>query len=301
MGTVIDFTVVAEDVDRILNELSRRIKMYEHRFSANDDSSELMAVNLSAGIKPVKVQPELFQLIALGLENSQASDSLLNIAIGPLIQTWRIGFKEANVPTADTIAEKLKLIDLSQIILNKSAQTVFLKRAGMRLDLGALAKGFIADLLIDYLKEENVDSALLNLGGNVMTLGHSPRQTDGTWHIGIQNPKGARDDLLCQIKVSNQSVVTSGIYERQLTDHGQTYHHIFNPETGYPVETNVASLTIISDKSVDGEIWTTRLFGQPYEKILATVTTLPNIESVVVLKNGQLFYTPALQEKIIFG
>ncbi|ALV22213.1 FAD:protein FMN transferase [Carnobacterium antarcticum] len=299
MGTVIDLLVQHETPDLVLDELVTRLKEYEHRFSANDPSSELMAINKNAGFQPVSVHPDLYQLIKIGKHHSCSPASNLNIAIGPLVQTWRIGFDDAKVPAAEDIQLLLKKTDPQNIVLNDEAQTVFLREPGMLIDLGSLAKGFIADLLIDYLKSVGTLSALINLGGNIVVLGPSPTNKDRHWKIGIRRPGPSRDQSMVALKALNQSIVTSGIYERSLSDNEQTYHHILDPHTGYPIETDVASLTIVSDKSIDGEIWTTRLFGKSSEEIMHILNQLEGIDGLVITKEVKMLYSAALEDKII--
>lgn len=300
MGSHIDILIFDSiDAENILDDAVEMLKMYEHRFSANDDSSELMVINHNAGIKAVEVHPDLFDLIKIGKVHSCSPNSFLNIAIGPIVQTWRIGFNDVKVPTKQEIDDLLEITDPNQIILDKEKQSVFLAKKGMAINLGALAKGYIADLMIDYMKKRGVDSGLINLGGNVLAFGDAKHNPDLMWRIGIQNPMEPRGNHLFTIGIKNQSVVTSGIYERKHTENGKTYHHILNPKTGYPVETNVAGLSIISTASVDGEIWTTRLFGKSVEDILDEVNNLPDIEAVVVTTEGKVYYTSGVLDRII--
>lgn len=299
MGTMIDLQIYHQNPQPIIDEAVARLKMYEQRFSANDESSELMAVNQQAGQSPVVVHPELFELIQIGKNYSCQPNTHLNIAIGPLIQTWRIGFDDAQVPSAESIAERLLLTDPHQIRLDAAKRTVYLAKKGMKIDLGCLAKGYIADRIVEYLKDEHVTSALINLGGNLVTFGPNPKQIDQQWRVGIQNPVKARNESLIVLKTTNQSVVTSGIYERKLSVNGQTYHHIFNPKTGYPVQTNVVSLTILSSNSCDGEVWTTCLFGKTPAEILATVRQLPGIEVIIITDDGQKQYSKTLEQAIV--
>ena len=295
MGSTITVSISHQQADQILADCFSLLRSYEHRFSANDPSSELMEVNQKAGIEPVKVHPDLFSLIALGTSHSQAQGSHLNIAIGPLVQTWRIGFSEARKPNQGEIEQALKIIDPHQICLDPDHQTVFLKRKGMKIDLGALAKGFSADLLASYLRSQGIEQALIDLGGNILTLGLNP-VSHRPWRIGIQNPQLPRGEHLLVLSVTGKSVVTSGTYVRHLDVDGQSFHHIFDPQTGYPVETELASLTIISDRSVDGEIWTTRLFGEEPTDILKIVETLPGIDAILVYQSGRLAYTSGLHD-----
>ena len=300
MGSHIDILIFDSiDAESILDDAVEMLKMYEHRFSANDDSSELMKVNHSAGIKAVVVHPDLFDLIKIGKLHSCAPNSFLNIAIGPIVQTWRIGFNDVKVPTKQEIDDLLEITDPNQILLDEERQSVFLAKRGMAINLGALAKGYIADLMIEYMRKRGVDSGLINLGGNVLAFGDAKHNPDLMWRIGIQNPVESRGNHLFTIGIKNQSVVTSGIYERKHTENGKTYHHILNPETGYPVETNVAGLSIISTASVDGEIWTTRLFGKSVEEILDEVNSLPDIEAVIVTTEGKVYYTNGVLDRII--
>lgn len=299
MGTVIDVLVEHESADSILTEVTERLRLYEHRFSANAPDSELMAINQQAGICPVPVHRDLYQLIKLGKHHSLPADSNLNIAIGPLVQTWRIGFQDAKVPSPEEIEQLIERINPQNIILNEEEQTVCLKEKGMLLDLGALAKGFIADLLIDYLKSMNVQTALLNLGGNIVGLGPAQNHEKEYWTVGIQDPTLSRHHYLAAMKIRNESVVTSGIYERSLEKEGKTYHHILDPHTGYPTTTDVASLTIRSDRSVDGEIWTTRLYGKSSEEILRHLDQVEGITGLIVTKDGEIKYSKALEKSLM--
>ena len=298
MGTIIQLTIQHDDPHGILDEMINRLKAYEKRFSANDPDSELMQVNKQAGITPVKVESSLYELIKIGKRHSVPADSSLNITIGPLVQAWRIGFNDAKVPSDEQIQSLLEKTNPHNIILDDQAQTVFLKEAEMFIDLGALAKGYIADLIIDDMKSLDVQAGLINLGGNVMTYGASPKQEDGYWRIGIQHPFLPRGNYISVVKVKNQSVVTSGIYERKFTKNNQTYHHILDRQTGYPIKTDIASLTVISKKSVDGEIWTGRLFGKSPAEIIDTLNGLKDVEGIVIKKNDELTYTKALEPYI---
>ena len=297
MGTTITVSILHPQADKLLTRCFELLRSYEHRFSANDASSELMEVNHQAGISAVQVHPDLFELISLGTRHSQAKNSHLNIAIGPLVQTWRIGFSDARRPSQEEIDQSLNKIDPKQIQLDTEKQAVFLKRPGMKIDLGALAKGYSADLIATFLKSQGVEDALIDLGGNILTVGQNPIKKQ-PWRIGIQNPVEPRGHHILALSIENKSVVTSGIYERHLEVDGQSFHHIFDGTTGYPVETELASITIISDRSVDGEIWTTRLFGESATSILNIVESLPGIDTLLVSQSGKIAFTSGLQSYI---
>ncbi|MDH6363895.1 thiamine biosynthesis lipoprotein [Enterococcus sp. PF1-24] len=295
MGTVIQMWVQAEQPEVLLAKAEAQLVDYEKRFSANNPNSHLMHINQQAGQQPVQVEADLLELIKIGKAQSMAKDSFLNIAIGPLIQTWRIGFQDAKRPTEKQIQTALSRINVADILIDDTQKTVYLKKAGMAIDLGALAKGYFADKIIAYFQMQGATAGFIDLGGNVLTFGESPNQADGYWRVGVQNPFLPRGNYLTVLKVKNQSVVTSGIYERKFEFAGKTYHHIFDSQTGYPITTDVASLTIVSEHSLAGEIWTTRLYGQKSTEMIRSVEKLPGIEGLVVTTAGLMAQTTNLQ------
>lgn len=286
MGTRIDLKIEHQKAADLMEKVISKLNVYEKRFSANDPTSELMKINQAAGYQAVVVHPELFDLIETGYEESILENSLLNIAIGPLVQTWRIGFNDSKVPSQTTINECLELVNPFDIILNPEKNSVYLKKPGMKLDLGALAKGYIADLIADYLKKQKVTSGLINLGGNIVVIGTPINKK--SWNIGVQNPHKSRSEHVGIVKLTNASCVTSGIYERYLEVNKRIYHHILDPKAGYPVKTDVASLTVVSQTSLDGEIWTTKLYKKSGQEIIETVNDIDDIECCVITKDNEI-------------
>ncbi|KGR72811.1 FAD:protein FMN transferase [Streptococcus phocae subsp. salmonis] len=295
MGTTINIQINSKNAQKQILEVTKLLELYKNRFSANDFDSELMAINNNAGRKAVQVHPDLMELITIGKEHSLARSSNLNIAIGPLVQAWRIGFSDAKVPSSNEILEAIALSNPSQILLDSKYKSVFLKQTGMKIDLGALAKGYIADKIMSYLKKDLTDSAIINLGGNILVQGDNPNRSEGHWIIGIQHPKKKRGQHIGAVKIKNQSVVTSGTYERCLIVEGKEYHHIFDRQTGYPINTEMTSISIVSKKSVDCEIWTTRLFGLPIQEVLDTLNAVAHIEGIIITKDDCVYLSDGLK------
>lgn len=295
MGTVITLGVQAAQPQALLNQATTLLQQDEQRFSANSDDSELMQVNHAAGQHPVVVTSDLFELIRIGKQASLQPDSALNIAIGPLVQTWRIGFDNARHPSDAELQAKLPLIDPNQIELDIESRSVFLTHAGMAIDLGALAKGYFADQIITLFKQADATAGYIDLGGNVMTFGPNPHAADGNWRIGIQNPFLPRGNQALTLTLQNASVVTSGIYERVMQWHGHQYHHVLDRHTGYPIHTDLASLSIITPRSLDGELWTTRLFGTTPADIIRLIERTPQTQAVVITATGEMAMTKGLQ------
>lgn len=300
MGTQIDITVDHPRGPELLTTAVQRLQEWEHRFSANDPDSELMQVNQAAGQHPVVVHPELFYLIQQGRDASLASDRRLNIAIGPLVKLWRIGFQDATVPTAGQIEARLNLINSVDIQLDPDQQTVFLPLPGMELDLGALAKGYIADQLIDIFQAAGAFAGSVNLGGNLKFYGARPHHPqDPCWRIGIQDPTQVRGQYRAILQLEGQSVVTSGDYVRQFQHQGQVFHHLLDSRTGAPYTQQIRSITVVSASSLDGEIWTSSLFPLNPAEILDRVESTAGIEAVVIDQANQVTYSTGLSSRII--
>ncbi len=243
------------------------------------------------------LDPELYQLIEIGKHHSCAPHSQLNIAIGPLVQAWRIGFEDARIVSETQVKELLALTDPQQIQL--AAGKVFLKKAGMRIDLGALAKGYIADKLRTLCQARGAAYGLINLGGNIVCFGAAPNHSDGHWRIGIRDPQGGRADTLGILPIKDQTVVTSGIYERVLTTAEGTYHHLIDPQSGFPIECGYLSITIVAATSLLGEIWTSRLFGKPIPVVLQEIQQQPEIEGIIVTKENEVIASKGIQARLL--
>lgn len=274
-----------EHNESLASRVFRLIKQQENLFTVNRPHSEVMAVNHAAGSHPVVVSPPVYELIKRAKAVSLLEDSLFNFTIGPVVKRWKIGFSGHSLPAASDLQSLLALTNPSDVVLDDAARSVFLQYAGMEIDLGAIAKGYIADVVRDFLLTEQVPHGLINLGGNVQTLGASGEQG---WGIGLKKPFAAEDALLGVIHVSNKSVVTSGIYERYFELDGRRYHHILAPKTGYPLDNELQSVTVISEDSIDGDIYTTLLYGMGVEKSLEYLQDLAHIEAIFVTKQRQI-------------
>lgn len=259
LGTRIVLTVFGDKSFPLLQQAMDLIDGYEDRLTVNRDYSEVMAINHAAGKFPKVVSKSTYNLVKLAVKYSRENFGF-NALIGPLVKLWKIGFKGANVPADYDIQERLKLIDPSKVLLDDEMGTVYLEQAGMELDLGGIAKGYIADQIKDFWTAHGVAAGIINLGGNLLFVGSSPRRDDGQWIIGVQDPQLQRGKNMEIVRQPACSAVTSGIYERFLVKNGKRYHHLLDPRTGYPLDTDLSSVTVFTDRSVMGEIEAKRLF-----------------------------------------
>lgn len=264
LGTAITLQIFGTTDDTLINESFDLIDHYEDLLTVNREYSEVMDINHAAGKKPVQVSSAVYDLVKLAVEQSRENFGF-NALIGPLVKLWAIGFKGAHVPTDEQIKAKMKLTDPFSVDLDDENQTVFLQKEGMELDLGGIAKGWIADRIRDFWRAYGVRAGIINLGGNILLVGDSPKRASGQWTVGIQDPKKPRGKNISSVMVSECSAVTSGTYERYLIVDGHKYHHLIDPRTGYPVETDLAGVTTFTKNSVQAEIECKRLFfaGHP--------------------------------------
>ncbi|HAZ0833583.1 TPA: FAD:protein FMN transferase [Enterococcus faecium] len=298
LGTYVRIRVYDEGKESALKPAFDRVKELGDKITINQKGSEIDEVNEQAGIKPVKVSDDVYTLVKRAYEYSQDSQGGFDMAIGAITQLWRIGFDDARKPSQEEIDQALKLVDYHKIELNDKEKTVYLKEKGMIIDLGAIAKGYITDEVVKVLKKQGVTTAIVDLGGNVYVLGHSPRGEKQDWTVGIQDPNMARGSVLGSIKERNKTLVTSGIYERYLEVDGKKYHHLFDPKTGYPFDNDIASVTIITDKSIDGDGLSTAVFSMGVKKGLEYVESELNngTEAIFVTKDDKVYVTDPIKD-----
>ncbi len=294
MGTVIKITLYDSNDSTILDKAFDRISEIESLVSINESGTELDKVNDFAGISPVEVTSTTYEIVEKGLEYSKLSNGGFDITVGPLVKLWNIGLDDAKVPTQEEIDSVLPLIDYNLLELNEEEHTIFLKNKGMMIDLGSIAKGYAADEISRILTENNVNSAIIDLGGNIYAHGIKPSGQD--WNIGIQNPFSTRGDIIGVLKVKNKTVVTSGIYERYIEKDGVKYHHLLNPDTGYPFENNIAGVSIVTDKSIDADALSTTVFAKGLEEGLKFVETLPSVDAIFITKDNKVYITNGIRD-----
>lgn len=293
LGTICTIKVYDGNKDEALTKAFNRIKNIEDKMSVNKEGTELDAVGDSAGKNPIKVSDDTFYVLTKGKHYSEQAVGAFDITIGPLVKLWGIGTDKARVPSKDEIDTKKSLINYKDLILDEKGKTAFLKMPGMSLDLGGIAKGYAADEATRILKENGVKHGIVNLGGNVLAINDNP---DGhPWKIGVQNPLEPRGEVMGTVEVTNKTVVTSGIYERYLEQNGKKYHHILNPFTGYPMDNSLASVTIITNTSIDADAMTKSIFYKGIEKGPEYVKSLKGIEAIFVTKNKEVYITDGLK------
>lgn len=294
MGTIVNLTIYDPPKDYLFSESFKIIEDIESKMSLNIDESEVNKINSSPGV-PVTVSSETMDVIDRGLYYSEISNGKFDITSGGLVELWDIGGENARVPSEEEIASVLPSIDYESVVLDRDANTVTLLKPGATLDLGGIAKGYAADAVSEYLESEGVEKAIVDIGGNLFLIGTN--EEDSLWKVGIKNPfSESRNDYVGVLEASESSVVTSGVYERFLESDGVKYHHILDPDTGYPSDNEIMGVSIICEKSIDADGLSTSVFLLGLEDGLDLVESLDGVEAIFVTKSKEIYLTKGLSD-----
>jgi thiamine biosynthesis lipoprotein len=289
LATLCTITLYDYGKPEIYQEIFDRLREIENRMSAYLEGTDVDRINKAAGITAVQVSPDVFDVIERAVHFAELSGGAFDPTVEPLVKLWDIGGNSPRVPAQEEIDRVLPLINWRDIELNHENKTVFLKRPGMALDLGAIAKGYAADEAAAIIKQHRIPQAMINLGGNVLTVG---MKSDGTlWRIGIQDPLDSRGAYIGVVQTTGKTVVTSGVYERYFTANGVHYHHLFDPSLGYPARSGLLSATIITDVSMDADALSTVIFVLGYEQGRALLESLEGVEAIFVFSDRSIRLT----------
>ena len=291
LDTVVTLTLYgakAADLDAAFSEI-RRLSDLLDAYSPFSDIGWLQA---AAGVKPVTVSSETMELLRFAKEMYEKTGGYLDVTVGPLIDLWDIR-NGGHYPTDDELSAALGLLGMDDLILDEAAGTAYLVRPGMRVDLGALAKGYIADKVKELLLARGVQSAVLDLGRNILLLGEKPGRQP--FSIGVQSPTAA-GEMLRVLALRDKSLVTSGTYERYFEHQGMRYHHVLDPFTGFPADRGLLAVTVLSDSSLWGDALSTACLLLGAERGMALIDTIPEAEALFVLADGTVQTTAGFPE-----
>jgi thiamine biosynthesis lipoprotein len=271
-----------------LDEAFRRLHELDSRLSVNTPGSELDAVSNAAGRAAVPVDEDVLFVVGKALHLAEISHGLFDPTVGPLMLAWKMNTENGSIPAPADLAHARSLVNWRDVVLDEKARSLFLKRAGMRLDAGALLKGYAADEVVKILRARGVSSAIVDLGGDIYALGKRP--DGGPWRIGVQDPDASRGQSLGVAAVASKSVVSSGSYEHYFIQDGKRYHHIMDTRTGFPVDNGLDQVTVISDASIDADGLGLTLFTMGPREGLALARSL-GIDAIMVTQDRLIYAT----------
>lgn len=276
----------------VLDLVEERLIYFENTFSKTIEGSDIYRINHAAGAATT-VKPETADLISKALQYCELSGGLFDITIGGVVDLW--DFVNGVIPDANTLAEALNHVNYHNVTVDENVVTV--SDPLSRIDLGAIAKGYITDDITNLMKEHGCESALINLGGNTYALGVKPDGSD--WRVGIQDPHKATGTSFGTVTVTNKSIVTSGINERSFKKDGITYYHLLDPRTGMPAQSGLASTSIISNLSLDGDAFSTITFIMGLQEGLQAVESYGGLEAIFIDDQGKETVTENLEFNLI--
>lgn len=290
MSTYISLTVYGKNGDQAVLEAQAKVEELEKLWSTTDEESEVYALNHGGG-RPVSVGSDTAGLLRFALQMAQETDGALEPTIYPVLLSWGFTTGENRIPSEEELELLLQKVGYDKVRLN--GKEVMLPE-GMQLDFGAVGKGYTGDILVELLKEQGINSALLDLGGNIQVIGTKP---DGSpWRVGLRDPFG--EGYLGMLEIQDLAVVTSGNYERYFVgEDGKTYGHIMDPKTGYPAESGLASVTIVAEEGKLCDALSTALFVMGREKAAAYWRGHPDFDMILITQEGEISLTEGIREQ----
>ena len=287
MGTRFDISVVSKDsikskeyIDLAINEITR----IEQLISSWNENSQTSLINRNAGIKPVKVDKELFDLIKRSLAISKLTDGAFDISYASMDKLWKFDGSMTKLPTDDEIRASVAKVGYQHIILDETASTVFLNLKGMKIGFGAIGKGYAADKAKELLISKGVKAGIMNASGDMNTWGKQPNGDD--WKVAITNPLNKKN-AFGLLPIKNGAVVTSGNYEKYVTFNNKRYSHIIDPRTGYPTN-GIISATVFAPKAELADALATSIFIMGVETGINRINQISKVECIVIDDNGNI-------------
>ena len=292
LDTVIILTAYTDD-DQVLKDAMEECSRYEKLLSATIEGSDVWRINHADG-QPVEVSDDTMEVLRCAVRIAELSGGAFDVTIAPVSSIWDFTSGEAVLPDAEKIARAAKLVDYTKLELE--GNTVRLP-AGMMIDPGGIAKGYIADSVKAWLMDKGVRHAILSFGGNVVGIGTKPDGSD--WKVGIQDIDKATGEYMLVSRNNGGSTVTSGIYERGFDLDGVRYHHLLSTEFGWPVQNELASVTIFSDSSMLGDALSTTAFVLGTEEGTRLIESLEGIEALFIARDRTVTMTSGAEEYLI--
>lgn len=290
LDTVIQITLYDESKVSCIDECFALAEKYENMLSPTVEHSDLWNINHSGG-NPVTVSDETAALLHTALSYCELTDGRIDITIESVNNLWDFHTEEgANVPSDTDIEEALNHVDYHALQIE--GNTVTLTDPEAEVTLGFIAKGYIADRMKEYLLSQDIKSAIIDLGGNLLAIGSKPDGTD--FSFGVQKPFDVRGTPIAALSVSDRSLVSSGVYERCFYQNGILYHHILNTSTGYPIENGLLGVTILSDSSTVGDALSTTCFVLGAEEGMTLIESLENTEAIFIYSDYHMEYSSGL-------
>lgn len=284
LDTIISITLYNPKSASLIDECFALIKHYENLFSKTIPTSDIARINQSAHAN-VKVDPETILLLEKAIYYAELSNGLVDPTVGSIVNLWDFKSNNGQIPDIDSLTLATTHVNYKNVVIDRTSQTVALKNPETQIDLGFIAKGYIADKLKEFLSENNVVNAIINLGGDISVIGSKPDKTP--YNIGVQEPFAPSGQTSFVIPVTDRAIATTGCYERFFYQNDTLYHHILDPRTGFPIDNDLLSVTVIALKAADADALSTLCYILGIEEARNLIASLDGVTAVFLTKDNQ--------------
>lgn len=290
MDTVVEQKLYGKNAQQAVQEISRRLQEYEQQCSMYVAESEISALNQNAGKQYTELSPQTLELVQRSKLLAEESDGLFDITIAPLTKLWGITTEHPRVPTQQEIDSAKELVDYQDILID--GNQAMLRREGQSVDLGAVAKGAACNIVRETAETYHIRGGYVSIGGNLIVLGND--QTGQPYYFGVRDPQGDSSAYIGKLTLDQKTMATTGIYERYFEQDGVKYHHILDPRTGYPAESDLISVSVISEDGLLADCLSTTLFLEGKQAALSKLEETA-YQLILVDADGNVYYSSALE------
>lgn len=293
MNTFVEQKMFGKNAQKTVDEVRAELKNIEQKLSMHIDGSEISAINENAGIAPVKVSDDVFEILKRTKSYSEKSNGLFDITIAPLTSLWGITSDSPKVPNENEIASALSHVGIEKLLLNSENKTAFLTDSGSSIDLGGVAKGIAGEKVRDIALKNGIRSGYVSIGGNLIVIGKKPQGED--FFFGVRDPRGEANEYIAKIAIPGKIMATSGDYERFFEENGVRYHHILSTKTGYPSDSDLISVSVISEDGGITDFLSTAFFVAGKDEALKYMNS-DKFSLIIVDKDKNVYYSKSLRD-----
>lgn len=294
MDTFIEQKLYGKNAEDAVNEISTKLQEFENTFSMHQENSDISRLNAAAGGDAINLSEDVYRLLERGKKLSLLSEGAFDLTVAPLTQIWQITADNPRIPSTNEITMALEMVDANDLILEEGAAKLNYK--GQAIDLGGIAKGAACDIVREVAEKYDIDCGYVSIGGNLVVLQQKPLGRD--FYFGVRDPAGTASDAVCAITLYGKTMATTGAYERYFEKDGKIYHHVIDPQTGWPAESDLLSVSVISEDGTLADYLSTTLFVLGKDTVLNCLGR-SDFQVIAVGKDGNIYCSADLKQNIV--
>ena len=297
MGTFVEIRAYGgKKAEDAISRGFERLREIERLMSTSIPESGIAKLNTAQPRTPVRVHPDTIHVVSAAIAYAQKTGGAFDPTVGKLVELWAIGSGNETVPTSDEIRDALLGVGYENLVVD-STQSRITRLTDLRLDLGAIAKGYASDEIVELLVAENISGGVVDLGGNIRVFGRNPLRKQ--WRIGIQDPFRPRGSYIGTVDISSGAVATSGDYERYFVADGVRYHHILDPESGYPASPQLKSVTVVAETGIEADALSTGLFVLGLDEMFDFIENVPSVGVIAITADRRVIVSSGVAHAFV--